>query len=100
MKILYCAIDQTVPGTKGGSVHVTAVAEGLGALGHEVHVLVTPGDGPMPARAGVHWIAMSPPLGSSKLRWLRRGAVREIARDAFGRMSSWSGTTTSAAKGF
>ncbi len=79
MKILYCAIDQTVPGTKGGSVHVTAVAEGLGALGHEVHVLVTPGDGPMPERTGIQWIAMSPPLGSSKLRWLRRGAVREIA---------------------
>ena len=50
--ILYCAIDQTVPGTKGGSVHVTAVAEGLAALGHEVHVLVTPGDGPLPARPG------------------------------------------------
>ena len=43
MRILYCAIDQTVPGTTGGSVHVTAVAEGLAALGHEVHVLVTPG---------------------------------------------------------
>ncbi len=40
MRILYCAIDQTVPGTTGGSVHVTAVAEGLAALGHEVHVLV------------------------------------------------------------
>ena len=30
MKILYCAIDQTVPGTTGGSVHVTAVARGTG----------------------------------------------------------------------
>ena len=40
MKILYAASDQTVPGTKGGSVHVAAVAEGLAALGHEVHVLV------------------------------------------------------------
>ena len=38
MRVLYCAIDQTVPGTNGGSVHVTAVAEGLAALGHEVHV--------------------------------------------------------------
>ena len=28
---------------KGGSVHVTAVAEGLAALGHEVHALVTSG---------------------------------------------------------
>ena len=29
LRILYCAIDQVVPGTVGGSVHVTAVAEGL-----------------------------------------------------------------------
>ena len=28
MRILYCAIDQTVPGTIGGSVHVEAVAAG------------------------------------------------------------------------
>jgi len=32
MRILYCALDQTVPGTKGGSVHVASVAEGLAAL--------------------------------------------------------------------
>jgi glycosyltransferase involved in cell wall biosynthesis len=38
MRILYCALDQTVPGTNGGSVHVAAVAEGLAARGHEVHV--------------------------------------------------------------
>lgn len=77
MTILYCAIDQTVPGTKGGSVHVTAVAEGLAALGHEVHALVTPG-GPFPA-GRVEWIAMSPPLGARQLRWMRAGAVRALA---------------------
>ena len=48
MRILYCAIDQTVPGTDGGSVHVEAVADGLAALGHDVHVLARPGDGPFP----------------------------------------------------
>ena len=79
MRILYCALDQTVPGTKGGSVHVTAVAEGLGALGHDVHVLVTPGAGPIPTYANVHWVPMTPPLGSSRLRWMRGGAVRELA---------------------
>ena len=77
-RILYCAIDQTVPGTRGGSVHVTSVAEGLAALGHEVHVLVTPGDGPFPPGA-VHWIPMTPPLGAAQLRWARRRAVRTIA---------------------
>jgi glycosyltransferase involved in cell wall biosynthesis len=79
MRVLYSAIDQTVPGTTGGSVHVMAVAEGLAALGHEVHVLVTPG-GPLPARAGVRWIAMPPPLGRRELRWMRTGAVRRLAR--------------------
>jgi glycosyltransferase involved in cell wall biosynthesis len=78
MKVLYCASDQTVPGTTGGSVHVTAVAEGLAALGHEVHVLVT--------RAGefpegpVVWVEMPPPLGRKELRWANAGAVRRVAR--------------------
>jgi len=79
MKILYCAIDQTVPGSVGGSVHVTAVAEGLAALGHDVHVLVSPGDGPFP-QGPVHWTAMTPPLGKKELRWARRSSVRKVAK--------------------
>ncbi len=79
MRILYCAIDQTVPGTKGGSVHVMAVAQGFATLGHEVHALVSPGDGAFP-NDGVRWIAMAPPLGAKQLRWLRRRAVQRIAR--------------------
>ena len=79
MRILYCAIDQVVPGSVGGSVHVTAVAEGLAALGHDVHVLVSPGDGPFPG-GRVQWTAMAPPLGKKELRWARRGAVRKIAK--------------------
>ena len=78
MRILYSAIDQRVPGTKGGSVHVTGVANGLAALGHDVHVLVSPGDGPFPD-GPVAWIAMEPPLGAQQLRWARRGAVSRIA---------------------
>ena len=76
MRILYSAIDQVVPGTKGGSTHVTAVAEGLSALGHQVHVLVTPGEGAPPR--GVDWIPMSPPFGANQLRWTRSGAVAAI----------------------
>jgi glycosyltransferase involved in cell wall biosynthesis len=79
MRFLYCAIDQTVPGTTGGSVHVTAVAEGLAALGHEVHVLVSPGDGPFPNGA-VRWIPMSPPCDAKALRWTKARAVTRIAR--------------------
>jgi glycosyltransferase involved in cell wall biosynthesis len=80
MRILYSAIDQTVPGTTGGSVHVTAVAEGLAALGHEVHVLVTPGE-PFPSAPSsnpVRWMPMAPPFGAKQLRWMRTGAVRRL----------------------
>src|SRR3990170_6817323 len=77
MRILYCAADQTVPGTKGGSVHVTAVAEGLAALGHEVHAMVTPG-GPFP-HGPVTWLAMPPPFGRKELRWASAGSVKRLA---------------------
>jgi glycosyltransferase involved in cell wall biosynthesis len=81
VRLLYSAIDQIVPGTTGGSVHVTAVAEGLAKLGHEMHVLVTPGDGGFPSGPSsnpVRWIAMAPPLGAKQLRWMRIGAVRQL----------------------
>lgn len=78
MKILYVAIDQRVPGTIGGAVHVTAVAEGLAARGHDVHVLASPGDGPFPPVAG--WEALTLPLGVKQLRWVRAGRVLEVAR--------------------
>jgi alpha-maltose-1-phosphate synthase len=80
MRILYSAIDQTVPGTVGGSVHVRAVAEGLADLGHDVHVLTSPGRGGFPD-GPVHWTAMRPPLGRKELRWARTPAVTRLARD-------------------
>jgi glycosyltransferase involved in cell wall biosynthesis len=79
MKILYSAIDQTVPGTKGGSVHVAAVAEGLSALGHDVTALVTPGQGE-PRPSTVRWVPMAPPFGSTHLRLARSGAIAQLAR--------------------
>jgi glycosyltransferase involved in cell wall biosynthesis len=78
MRVLYCALDQTVPGTLGGSVHVQAVAEGLAALGHDVHV-ATQSSGAWPA-GRVTWHAMGPPLGRQALRWLRTGDVETLAR--------------------
>jgi glycosyltransferase involved in cell wall biosynthesis len=78
MRILYAALDQRVPGTTGGSVHVAAVAGGLAALGHEVDVLTTPGPGPFPA-GPARWHALAPPLGLRHLRLLRTGAVRAFA---------------------
>jgi len=56
---------------------VTAVAEGLAALGHDVHVLATRG-GAFPA-GRVAWIEMPPPLGRKELRWANAGAVRRVA---------------------
>jgi len=79
MRILYAALDQQVPGTLGGSVHVRAVADGLAALGHDVHVATTPG-GPWPNGA-VRWHAMSAPLGRAELRWTRAGALTRLARE-------------------
>ncbi len=79
MRILYAAIDQTVPAAHGGSVHVRSVAEGLAALDHEVHVLVSPGDGAFPPGRAA-WVSMPPPLGSRRLRLLRSGAVLRAAR--------------------
>ena len=93
MRILYAAIDQVVPGTLGGSTHVQAVAEGLAALGHEVHVAVRAGDPdrrreslpmflPMssPTLAGsATWHDVGTPLGSPNLRLLRRGRLRALA---------------------
>jgi glycosyltransferase involved in cell wall biosynthesis len=81
VRIVYAALDQRVPGTTGGSVHVTAVAEGLAALGHEVHVLTTPGTGPFPSGLA-RWHAMAPPLGLRHLRVLRADAVRAFAEGA------------------
>ena len=74
-----CALDQTVPGMLGGSVHVQSVAEGLAALGHEVHVAVQPG-GAWPA-GRVHWHAMAPAV-----------RPRRAALDAPGRLRRWRGT--------
>lgn len=78
MRILYVALDQTVPGTVGGSVHVEAVAEGLARAGHEVHVAARRG-GAWPA-GPVTWHASEPPLGVNTLRWMRAGAIARLAR--------------------
>jgi glycosyltransferase involved in cell wall biosynthesis len=80
MRILYSAIDQSVPAPHGGSVHVTSVAEGLSALGHEVHVIASPGNGGPPPPGEVVWWPMSPPLGDRRLRLFRARQVIRRAR--------------------
>lgn len=45
MRILYVACGIPVPGTVGGSTHVTEVSEGLAALGHRVLVVAGPARG-------------------------------------------------------
>jgi glycosyltransferase involved in cell wall biosynthesis len=77
MRLLYCALDQHVPGTLGGSIHVQSVAEGLAELGHEVHV-ATGRHGAWP-NDSVHWHALTPPFGRHALRWARTGAVAKLA---------------------
>lgn len=79
MRILYSAIDQAVPASHGGSVHVLSVAQGLAALGHDVHVLVSPSGRPFPL-GPVHWWPMRPPLGIRQLRVVRAASVLRLAR--------------------
>jgi glycosyltransferase involved in cell wall biosynthesis len=79
VRILYCAIDQHVPGTLGGSVHVQAVAEGLAARGHEVHVAAQ-SSGAAAVR-GITWHDMRPPFGRPALRWMRTRAMASLARE-------------------
>ena len=79
LRILYAAIDQTVPGTLGGSVHVRAVAEGLAAMGHEVHALVTRGAAAWPA-GPVRWREVEAPGGRPQFRLLAAREVTRIAR--------------------
>jgi glycosyltransferase involved in cell wall biosynthesis len=79
LRILYSAIDQVVPGTLGGSVHVQAVAEGLAALGHEVHVLTGRGGSGWP-RGKVRWHDVEAPAGRPQFRLLASRTVARIAR--------------------
>ena len=80
MRILYSAIDQSVPAAHGGSVHVMAVAEGLAELGHDVQVLVSAGDrGEIPTGTA-RWFALPPPFGSRRLRLLRSRQIASRAR--------------------
>jgi alpha-maltose-1-phosphate synthase len=80
MKILYSAIDQSVPAAHGGSVHVTAVAEGLAELGHDVRVLVSAGEGGEIPTGKAQWFALPPPLGNRRFRLLRAREVASRAR--------------------
>lgn len=80
MRILYSAIDQSVPAAHGGSVHVTAVAEGLAERGHDVRVLVSPGDRGRVPSGRAQWSALPPPFGNRRFRLLRARAVRSLAR--------------------
>ena len=79
-EIFYSAIDQVIPGPKGGSVHVAAIAEGLAALGHDVTALVTLArPAYTPSTTGVRWIGMTPPLGSTHLRMMRASRIARVA---------------------
>ena len=86
MRLIYCALDQRVPGTVGGATHVLAVAEGLARCGHDVHVLAGEGPGGFPSSlppastGSVRWHALRAPGGRPHLRLLRARAVAALAR--------------------
>lgn len=68
-----------MPGTLGGSIHVRAVADGLAALGHEVHVLTGRGSEAWP-KSMARWYDVEPPGGHAHLRLLASRHVTRIAR--------------------
>jgi glycosyltransferase involved in cell wall biosynthesis len=79
VKLLYCATDQRLPGTRGGAVHVLNVARGLAARDHDVHVVT--GQGPAPWPEGhVTWHDLGAPWDRPQLRLLRAPALRRLAR--------------------
>lgn len=81
MKILYSAIDQTVPGTQGGPVHVVAVAEGLAARGHDVTALIGQiAPGTHLRTSNVRWVPIAPPLASTHLRMMRAPQIGRLIR--------------------
>ena len=97
MRILYVALDQTVPGharrigARAGGRRGPGGARPRGPRRDAARRRVA-------GRAGSTWHAMAPPLGRAELRWLRarRGRARWRAQSA--PTSSSSATTTSAAK--
>ena len=110
MRLLYVALDQHVPGTLGGSIHVQAVAEGLARLGHEVHVAAQDDErlGSRFDPSSDSWKTKPESFLSPSTRCRPRSAARSCAGRAAGRSrgsrarsaptSSSSGTTTSAAR--
>jgi len=83
VRILYVASDQRVPGATGGSVHVLEVARGLAARGHEVHAVVSGGDGRPPREADgrVVWHRVTWRPHHRLFRFRARAAVQAIAAE-------------------
>src|ERR1043166_828814 len=100
MRILYVTIDQHVPGTLGGSVHVQAVAEGLAALGHEVHVAAQMAGGAGSATPRLHDCTSTTCGRRSDARRFAGCAAGTFTRSRSMSAQTWSSsaTTTSAAK--
>jgi glycosyltransferase involved in cell wall biosynthesis len=78
MKILYCALAIDIAGTHGGATHVSEVANGLAALGHDVWVIAR-GTATRRLRERLHTrvtLLHAPP----KLAWMLTPRVRAITR--------------------
>ena len=73
------ASDQVVPGRTGGSVHVLEVARGLGQRGHELHAVISRGDGEAPELEGVRWHRVTWFPRARVFRFRARRAVEKIA---------------------
>ncbi len=79
MRILYVAIDQQVPGTTGGSMHVAGGGRGADGVGPRGARLVSLGPGGEFPSGPVRWHRLGPPLGIRQLRFWRARQVRALA---------------------
>jgi glycosyltransferase involved in cell wall biosynthesis len=79
-----------VPGQKGASLHLVAIATALARAGHEVMVVGVAGDGPPPA--GVRHMLLPRPRRSEGVRWeLRKLAfVRRVPQVAYEPLSEFA----------
>jgi glycosyltransferase involved in cell wall biosynthesis len=79
-----------VPGEKGASLHLVAIATALARAGHEVMVVGVAGHGPPPA--GVRHLLLPRPRRSEGVRWeLRKlGFVRRLPQVAYEPLSEFA----------
>ncbi len=78
MNILYVALKETLPGSHGGAVHVTEVAQQLARRGHQITVVVQQKTGQLAREKINGFDLIRVPTRSNFLLWRLEPQMREI----------------------